>query len=122
MLNLIKINQNKTQTLSIEDNKMENIIFIEEILEKNKQLKGFWCRGNTFCDVNEGYENDFENKFPNLEILNRKLTPNATEWAIEYILNDPSSNFGNINKNYYDEYDKLYGKKRISGEQKVKSI
>ena len=111
MLDLIKINPGKTQTLSIEDNKIENIFFIEDILEKNKQIKAFWCSGNTFCDVNEGYEADFENKFPNLEILNRKLTPNATEWACEFILNDSASD--NINKLYYDEYDKLYGTKRI---------
>ena len=103
--------QKRTQTLSIEDNKIENIFFIEDILEKNKQIKAFWCSGNTFCDVNEGYEADFENKFPNLEILNRKLTPNATEWACEFILNDSASD--NINKLYYDEYDKLYGTKRI---------
>jgi hypothetical protein len=66
MLNLVKINPNKTQTLSIEDNKIENILFIEELLEKNKNIKGFWCSGNTFCDVNEGYENEFEKKFPHL--------------------------------------------------------
>ena len=111
MLDLIKINPNKTQTLSIEDNKIENILFIEEILEKNKQIKAFWCSGNTFCDVNEGYENDFENKFPNLEIINRKLTSNATEWACEFILNNSGAE--NVNKIYYDEYDKLYGIKRI---------
>ena len=111
MLDLIKINPNKTQTLSIEDNKIENILFIEEILEKNKQIKAFWCSGNTFCDVNEGYENDFETKFPNLEIINRKLTSNATEWACEFILNN--SGVENVNKIYYDEYDKLYGIKRI---------
>ena len=111
MLDLIKINPNKTQTLSIEDNKIENILFIEEILEKNKQIKAFWCSGNTFCDVNEGYENDFETKFPNLEIINRKLTSNATEWACEFILNNSGAE--NVNKIYYDEYDKLYGIKRI---------
>ena len=111
MLDLIKINPNKTQTLSIEDNKIENILFIEEILEKNKQIKAFWCSGNTFCDVNEGYENDLENKFPNLEIINRKLTSNATEWACEFILNNSGAE--NVNKIYYDEYDKLYGIKRI---------
>ena len=111
MLDLIKINPNKTQTLSIEDNKIENILFIEEILEKNKQIKAFWCSGNTFCEVNEGYENDLENKFPNLEIINRKLTSNATEWACEFILNNSGSE--NANKIYYDEYDKLYGIKRI---------
>ena len=111
MLDLIKINPNKTQTLSIEDNKIENILFIEEILEKNKQIKAFWCSGNTFCEVNEGYENDLENKFPNLEIINRKLTSNATEWACEFILNNSGAE--NVNKIYYDEYDKLYGIKRI---------
>jgi len=57
MLHLIKINPNKTQTLSMEDNKIENILFIEEILEKNNQIKALWCSGNTFCEVNEGYEN-----------------------------------------------------------------
>ena len=111
MLDLIKINPSKTQTLSIEDNKIENIFFIEEILEKNKQIKAFWCSGNIFCDVNEGYEADFVNKFPNLEIINRKLTPNATEWACEFILNNSASDNGN--EIYYDKYDKLYGIKRI---------
>jgi hypothetical protein len=109
MLDLIKINPNKTQTLSIEDNKIENILFIEELLEKNKQIKGLWCSGNTFCDVNEGYEDDFQKKFPNLEIINRKLTTNATEWSLEFILNNASSNISVQNKSYYEEYDKLYG-------------
>ena len=111
MLNLIKINPSKTQTLSIEDNKIENILFIEDLLEKNTQIKAIWCSGNTFCEVNEGYENDFENKFPQLEIINRRLTSNATEWAIEFILN--YSSISNSNKIYYEQYDKLYGKKRI---------
>ena len=113
MLNLVKINPNKTQTLSIEDNKIENILFIEEMLEKNKNIKGFWCSGNTFCDVNEGYENEFEKKFPNLEILNRKLTINSTEWALEFILNDAASRACDENRTYYEQYDKLYGQKRI---------
>lgn len=113
MLNLLQINQNKTKTLSLEDNKIENILNVEEILQKNKNLKGFWCRGNTFCDVNEGYENQFEEKFPNLEILNRKLTKNSTEWALEFIINDYSSNTNNETKKLYEEYDKLYGQKRI---------
>ena len=113
MLDLIKINPNKTQTLSIEDNKIENILFIEELLEKNKQIKGLWCSGNTFCDVNEGYEDDFQKKFPNLEIINRRLTTNATEWSLEFILNNASSNISVQNKSYYEEYDKLYGQKRV---------
>ena len=112
-IDLIKINPNKTQTLSIEDNKIENILFIEELLEKNKQIKGLWCSGNTFCDVNEGYEDDFEKKFPNLELINRRLTTNATEWSLEFILNNASSNISEQNKVYYDEYDKLYGHKRV---------
>ena len=112
-INLIKINPNKTQTLSIEDNKIENILFIEELLEKNKQIKGLWCSGNTFCEVNEGYEDDFEKKFPNLELINRRLTTNATEWSLEFILNNASSNISEQNKVYYDEYDKLYGQKRV---------
>ena len=112
-IDLIKINPNKTQTLSIEDNKIENILFIEELLEKNKQIKGLWCSGNTFCEVNEGYEDDFEKKFPNLELINRRLTTNATEWSLEFILNNASSNISEQNKVYYDEYDKLYGHKRV---------
>ncbi len=112
-IDLIKINPNKTQTLSIEDNKIENILFIEELLEKNKQIKGLWCSGNTFCDVNEGYEDEFEKKFPNLELINRRLTTNATEWSLEFILNNASSNISEQNKVYYDEYDKLYGQKRV---------
>ena len=112
MLHLIKINKNKTQALSIEDNKIENILSIEDLLENNKQIKALWCSGNTFCEVNEGYENDFENKFPNLEIINRKFTSNSTEWSLEFILNY-SSSINNINKIYYDEYDNLYGKKKI---------
>ena len=111
MLNLIKIIPNKTQALSIEDNKIENILFLEDLLENNKQIKALWCSGNTFCEVNEGYENDFEKKFPNLEIINRKFTSNSTEWSLEFILN--SSSFNNNNKIYYEEYNKLYGKKKI---------
>ena len=61
-LNLIKINPNITQTLSIESNKIENIALIEEILEKNKNIKALWCSENPFCDANENYEIDFEKK------------------------------------------------------------
>ena len=112
-LNLIKINPIITETLSIENNKIENIFFIEDILEKNKGIKALWCSDNTFCDVNENYEKDFEKKFPNLEIINRKFTENATKWAIELILEDTISNENNKNKEYYEEYDKLYGQKRF---------
>ena len=112
-LNLIKINPNITETLSIENNKIENILFIEDILEKNKNIKALWCSDNPFCEVNEEYENEFEKKFPNLEIINRKLTENATKWSIELILEDTISNENNKNRIYYEEYDKLYGQRRI---------
>ena len=112
-INVIKINQNITETLSIENNKIENILSIEELLEKNKGIKALWCSDNPFCDANEGYENEFEKKFPNLEIINRKLTENSTEWAIRLILEDIISNENNKNKGYYEEYDKLYGQRRI---------
>ena len=112
-LNLIMINPNITETLSIENNKIENIFFIEDILEKNKSIKALWCSDNPFCDVNDGYENDFEKKFPNLEIINRKMTENSTKWAIELILDDSISRENNKNKIYYNDYDDLYGQKRI---------
>ena len=110
-LNLIKINPLITETLSIESNKIENIFLIEDILEKNKNIKALWCADNPFCEVNENYEKDFETKFPNLEIINRKLTQNATKWAIDLILDDSITNENNKNKEYYEEYDKLYGQK-----------
>ena len=112
-LNLIKINSNITETLSIENNKIENIFLLEDILEKNKNIKAIWCSDNTFCDANEGYEKEFEKKFQNLEIINRKFTENATKWAIELILDDAISTENNKNKEYYKEYDKLYGQKII---------
>ena len=112
-LNLIKINSNITETLSIENNKIENIFLLEDILEKNKNIKAIWCSDNTFCDANEGYEKEFEKKFQNLEIINRKFTENATKWAIELILEDAISTENNKNKEYYKEYDKLYGQKII---------
>ena len=112
-LNLIKINSNITQTLSIENNKIENIFLLEDILEKNKNIKAIWCSDNTFCDANEGYEKEFEKKFQNLEIINRKFTENATKWAIELILEDAISSENNKNKEYFKEYDKLYGQKII---------
>ena len=112
-LNLIKINPNITETLSIENNKIENISLIEEILEKNKNIKALWCSDNPFCDVNEGYESEFEKKFSNLEIINRKLTENATKWSITLIIADSISNENNKNKEYYQDYDKLYGQKRF---------
>ena len=112
-LNLIKINSNITETLSIENNKIENIFLLEDILEKNKNIKAIWCSDNTFCDSNEGYEKEFEKKFQNLEIINRKFTENATKWAIELILDDAISTENNKNKEYYKEYDKLYGQKII---------
>ena len=122
-LNLIKINPNITQTLSIESNKIENIALIEEILEKNKNIKALWCSENPFCDVNENYENDFEKKFNNLEIINRKLTENATKWSIELIIADSISNENNKNKEFYEDYDELYGQKRfldLSGRDPLK--
>ena len=112
-LNLIKINSNITETLSIENNKIENIFLLEDILEKNKNIKAIWCSDNTFCDANEGYEKQFEKKFQNLEIINRKFTENATKWAIELILEDAISSENNKNKEYFKEYDKLYGQKII---------
>ena len=112
-LNLIKINPNITETLSIENNKIENILFIEDILEKNKNIKALWCSDNPFCEVNEEYEKEFEKKFANLEIINRKFTENATKWSIELILEDTISNENNKNRIYYEEYDKLYGQRRI---------
>ena len=112
-LNLIKINPNITETLSIENNKIENISLIEEILEKNKNIKALWCSDNPFCDANEGYESEFEKKFSNLEIINRKLTENATKWSITLIIADSISNENNKNKEYYQDYDKLYGQKRF---------
>ena len=122
-LNLIKINPNITQTLSIESNKIENIALIEEILEKNKNIKALWCSENPFCDANENYENDFEKKFNNLEIINRKLTENATKWSIELIIADSISNENNKNKEFYEDYDELYGQKRfldLSGRDPLK--
>ena len=112
-LNLIKINPNITETLSIENNKIENISLIEEILEKNNNIKALWCSDNPFCDANEGYESEFEKKFTNLEIINRKLTENATKWSITLIIADSISNENNKNKEYYQDYDKLYGQKRF---------
>ena len=112
-LNLIRINSNITETLSIENNKIENIFLLEDILEKNKNIKAIWCSDNTFCDANEGYEKEFEKKFQNLEIINRKFTENATKWAIELILEDAISTENNKNKEYFKEYDKLYGQKII---------
>ena len=122
-LNLIKINPNITQTLSIESNKIENIALIEEILEKNKNIKALWCSENPFCDANENYEIDFEKKFNNLEIINRKLTENATKWSIELIIADSISNENNKNKEFYEDYDELYGQKRfldLSGRDPLK--
>ena len=122
-LNLIKINPTITQTLSIESNKIENIALIEEILEKNKNIKALWCSENPFCDTNENYEIDFEKKFNNLEIINRKLTENATKWSIELIIADSISNENNKNKEFYEDYDKLYGQKRfldLSGRDPLK--
>ena len=122
-LNLIKINPTITQTLSIESNKIENIALIEEILEKNKNIKALWCSENPFCDANENYEIDFEKKFNNLEIINRKLTENATKWSIELIIADSISNENNKNKEFYEDYDKLYGQKRfldLSGRDPLK--
>ena len=122
-LNLIKINPNITQTLSIESNKIENIALIEEILEKNKNIKALWCSENPFCDANENYEIDFEKKFHNLEIINRKLTENATKWSIELIIADSISNENNKNKEFYEDYDELYGQKRfldLSGRDPLK--
>ena len=112
-LNLLKINSTKTETLSIEDNKIQNIFFIEDILEKNKNIKALWCSGNPFCEVNEEYEKDFENKFSNLEIINRKFTKNASKWSIELILDDSIANNDNKDKIYYKEYDNLYGQRRF---------
>ena len=112
-LNLIKINPNITETLSIENNKLENIALIEELLEKNKNIKALWYSDNPFCDANENYENEFEKKFTNLEIINRKLTENATKWSIELIIADSISNENNKNKEFYEDYDKLYGQRRF---------
>ena len=122
-LNLIKNNPTITQTLSIESNKIENIALIEEILEKNKNIKALWCSENPFCDANENYEIDFEKKFNNLEIINRKLTENATKWSIELIIADSISNENNKNKEFYEDYDELYGQKRfldLSGRDPLK--
>ena len=112
-INLIKINPDVTETLSIENNKIKDISLIEDILEKNKNIKALWCSDNLFCDENKSYESDFEKRFNNLEIINRKLTENATKWSIELIISDAISNSNNKNQIYYEDYDKLYGQKRF---------
>ena len=52
-INLIKINPDVTETLSIENNKIKDISLIEDILEKNKNIKALWCSDNLFCDENK---------------------------------------------------------------------
>ena len=108
-LNLVHINE-KTETLSLESNNIENIQLIYDLLDKNNTLKGLWIRENPFCEINEKYEEEFINKYPNLEILNRHLTPNCSLWAINYLLrNDPYDNDDDL----YNKYNEIYGVEKI---------
>ena len=107
---VIKYIKNETETLSLEDNNIENIQLIyDEILDKFKNIKCLYLRDNTFCEVNENYEKEIIEKFPNIQILNRKLTKNANEWALNYLLNNLSDINYNKNPDLYTYYNNLYG-------------
>ncbi len=107
--NLIHINET-TETLSLENNKIENIQLIYNLLDKYKNLKGLWIRENPFCEINDNYEEEILNKYPNIEILNRHLTQNSSTWAINYLLrNEPYEK----DDDTYNKYNEIYGTEKI---------
>ena len=107
--NLIHINET-TETLSLENNKIENIQLIYNLLDKYKNLKGLWIRENPFCEINDNYEEEILNKYPNIEILNRHLTQNSSTWAINYLLrNEPYEK----DDDTFNKYNEIYGTEKI---------
>ena len=107
--NLIHVNET-TETLSLENNKIENIQLIYNLLDKYKNLKGLWIRENPFCEINDNYEEEILNKYPNIEILNRHLTQNSSTWAINYLLrNEPYEK----DDDTYNKYNEIYGTEKI---------
>ena len=107
--NLIHVNET-TETLSLENNKIESIQLIYNLLDKYKNLKGLWIRENPFCEINDNYEEEILNKYPNIEILNRHLTQNSSTWAINYLLrNEPYEK----DDDTYNKYNEIYGTEKI---------
>ena len=107
--NLIHVNET-TETLSLENNKIENIQLIYNLLDKYKNLKGLWIRENPFCEINDNYEEEILNKYPNIEILNRHLTQNSSTWAINYLLrNEPYEK----DDDTFNKYNEIYGTEKI---------
>lgn len=106
----VKVNEN-TITLSLDGNKIENIYLIYELLDKYKNIKALWISDNPFCDVNENYEQHIYETYPNIEILNRKFTPNAGEWAIKYLLS--TDNVDVKDNEWVNKYSKLYGYEHV---------
>lgn len=102
---LIKVNE-VTETVTLENNKIDNILLIHELLDKYKNLKGIWIRDNPFCEVNEKYEEYIIEHYPNIEILNRKLTPHAGKWGINFLMREDNAN----KKEWEDKYKEYYGK------------
>ena len=93
-----------TETLTMENNKIDNIQLLYDLLDKFNNIKGLWVRDNSFCDVNPQYEEYIMEHYPNIQLLNRKLTPNAGKWAIEYLLTDKSEK-----KQWEAKYNEYYG-------------
>ena len=74
-----------TKLLSLQFNKIHNFKEITDILNKFNGIKAIWLEGNPFEDEIEDYEQILIKDYKNLEIINRKLTPNSTIWAVAYL-------------------------------------
>lgn len=73
-----------TLMLSLWGNNFSDISQFEHVL---KDLKAIWLNENPISNHEANLFSFIEEKYPNIEILNSKLTTNAKSWAIQYLVN-----------------------------------
>jgi tubulin--tyrosine ligase-like protein 12 len=90
-----------TEALSLDNNKLSDLVSVIKTLGKLKNIKAVWLDGNELPD---GYESVLIESLPQLEIINRKFNIHTGKWAIDYV---------SKNKISHEKYDKLYQSKAI---------
>ncbi|EGR30458.1 tubulin-tyrosine ligase family protein, putative [Ichthyophthirius multifiliis] len=70
-------------SLSLFDNKIESLDLVRETLKKLKNLKALFLNYNPVSEL-EGFFEIISTEFPNIEVLNSKLTQNATDFGLKF--------------------------------------
>jgi hypothetical protein len=106
LLNKLFIDQENTYALSLVDNNIKSFETIYKLFSLYPNIKAIWLNGNPFEEENEDYELKLIEQFPNLELVNRKFTPNAGKWSIEFLFNNLKKKQSEPDASKYRE---LYG-------------